>query len=43
MSHYTRHATPINTQLVSLGLDTYLAMLLRNNLVHTGGCRGAWR
>jgi hypothetical protein len=35
LSAYCRARSPVNTQLVGLGVDAYLAMLLRFNFVHT--------
>ncbi len=35
VSHYIRNPGPLNTHIVALGVDTYLKMLLRDNLVHT--------
>ncbi len=29
LSHFCKRHTPINTELVSLGVDTYLSMLLK--------------
>ena len=35
VAFYTRRRTPINSEIVSLGVDTYLGMLLEHNFVHT--------
>ncbi len=35
MAKYIREPSPFNTQIVSLGVDTYLKMLLADNFVHT--------
>eukprot|EP00798_Chlamydomonas_sp_ICE-L_P015242 gene15242-21324_t len=35
VSYYTKNRTPVNTEIVSLGVDTYLGMLLQHNFVHT--------
>jgi predicted unusual protein kinase regulating ubiquinone biosynthesis (AarF/ABC1/UbiB family) len=35
VAHFTRRSTPANTEIVALGVDTYLGMLLRHNFVHT--------
>ena len=33
MAKYIRQASPYNTQIVALGIDTYLKMLLHDNFV----------
>jgi hypothetical protein len=38
--HYMRTTSAINGQIVALGVDTYLSMLLRHNFVHTGARMG---
>ena len=35
VAKYIREPSPFNTQIVSLGVDTYLKMLLADNFVHT--------
>ncbi|CAK0783811.1 hypothetical protein CVIRNUC_007011 [Coccomyxa viridis] len=35
VAKYIRQASPYNTQIVALGIDTYLKMLLHDNFVHT--------
>ena len=35
MAKYIRSPQAINTQIVALGVDTYLKMLLADNFVHT--------
>ncbi len=35
VSHYIRQPSPVNSTVVSLGVDTYLQMLLADNFVHT--------
>ena len=35
MAKYIRQPAPFNTQIVALGVDTYLKMLLTDNFVHT--------
>lgn len=35
VSHYIRNPSAINTQIVGLGVDAYLKMLLKDNFVHT--------
>lgn len=35
LAHFCKKRTPLNTQLVGLGVDAYLAMLLSYNFVHT--------
>ena len=36
MAKYIRQASPYNTQIVALGIDTYLKMLLHDNFVVSG-------
>ncbi|GAX75750.1 hypothetical protein CEUSTIGMA_g3193.t1 [Chlamydomonas eustigma] len=35
VSHFIKRRTPYNTEIVALGVDTYLSMLLKHNFVHT--------
>ena len=35
VAKYIRGTSPYNTQIVALGVDTYLKMLLADNFVHT--------
>lgn len=35
VSRYIRRPTPFNAEIVALGVDTYLGMLLKHNFVHT--------
>lgn len=35
VAKYIRNPAPFNTQVVALGVDTYLKMLLTDNFVHT--------
>ena len=35
VAHFIRRRTPFNADIVALGVDTYLSMLLKHNFVHT--------
>lgn len=35
VAKYIQNPAPFNTQVVALGVDTYLKMLLTDNFVHT--------
>lgn len=35
VSHFIKHPGPKNTEIVALGVDAYLKMLLKDNVVHT--------
>ena len=35
VSRYIRRPTPFNAEIVALGVNTYLGMLLKHNFVHT--------
>lgn len=35
VAKYIKNPAPFNTQIVALGVDTYLKMLLEDNFVHT--------